>query len=89
MVARARHLAQFALSGRGDETGGEQAVGHELAQPHRIVLVGLAAGHMLNMVSVDHQQRELVFEQGIDGLPVLAGTLHGDMGDGVLAEPVA
>ena len=70
-------------------TGGEKAVGHELAQPHRIVLVGLATGHMFDMMGVDDQQSELLFQQGIDRFPVFAGAFHGDMGDAMRCQPVA
>jgi len=80
-------LAQVADRGRGHEALGDQAVAHQLRDPLRILHVGLAAGHVLDVMGVADDQVDVAFQHGVDRLPVDAGALHADVGDAVLSKP--
>jgi hypothetical protein len=49
----------------------------------------LRAGHVLDVLSVDQQQLEVVLEHVVDRLPVDARGLHRDVRDAETLEPVA
>ncbi len=80
-------LAQVADRRRRHEALGDQAVADQLRDPLGVLHVGLAAGHVLDVVGVAHGQVDVPFQHGIHRLPVNAGALHADVGDAVLSEP--
>jgi hypothetical protein len=51
---------------RRDEAGPNQAVFDHLRDPSRVGHVGLAAGHVVQVLGVDQPHLELVFEQVVD-----------------------
>jgi hypothetical protein len=61
----------------------------QLAEPLGVPDVGLATGHVLDVLGVDEPELEVVLEQVVDRLPVDAGRLHRDVGDAEPLEPVA
>jgi hypothetical protein len=86
--AVARQIPQVALRDRGDEAGLHQAMPHQFGQPPRIALVRLAPRHLLGMGRVDQEDREVAFQDVVDGLPILARAFHGHMRDAGLDQPV-
>ena len=81
LLARARQRAQLLHRRRRHEAGADQAVGQQVGQPHRVVDVGLAPGHVLDVRGVGQHQLEVAFEHMPHRLPVHAGGLHGDVLD--------
>jgi hypothetical protein len=78
---------------RADRLGRHQAAAQQaglqqLAQPLRVLDVGLAPGDLLDVPGVDQHQLEAVLEHRPDRLPVDAGRLHRDLLDGERLEPV-
>jgi hypothetical protein len=61
----------------------------QLAQPLGVLDVGLAPGHVLDVLGVDQRELEVILEQVVDGLPVDAGGLHRHVRDAEAREPVA
>ena len=51
-----RQLAQFALALRRNEGRRQQTVRHQFAEPLGILHVGLATGHMLDVLGIDDQK---------------------------------
>ena len=86
-AAVTHHLAQAADRGRGHEALGDQAVADQLRDPLGVLHVGLAAGHVLDVVGVADGQVDVPLQHGIHRLPVDAGALHADVGDAVLGQP--
>jgi len=64
-------------------------VGHEVGQPGRVVHVGLAARHGLDVLSIGQDENETIrlAQHGPDRLPVDARGLHGDVGDAITGQP--
>jgi hypothetical protein len=87
-AAVAGQVPQLADRWRWDEAGPDQAVLDHLRDPGRVGHVGLAAGHVVQMLGVDQPHLELVFEQVVHGLPVDPGGLHPGPGHPVLGQPV-
>jgi hypothetical protein len=79
---------QFADGLRGNEAGLEQATLQELGDPFAVLDVGLATGHLLDVLGIDQQQLELSFQDVEDRLPVHAGRFHGRMGHSLGGQPV-
>ena len=88
LLARARQRAQLLHRRRRHEAGADQAVGQQIGQPHRVVDVGLAPGHVLHVRGVGQHQLEVAFEHMPHRLPVHAGGLHRDVLDAEGVEPV-
>ena len=88
LLARARERAQLLHRHRRHEAGADQAVGQQVRQPHRVVDVGLAPGHVLDVRGVGQHQLEVAFEHVPHRLPVHAGGLHGDVLDAEGLQPV-
>ena len=82
-------IAQLADRGWGYEAGPDQAVLDHLRDRRRVGYVGLAAGHVVQVLGVDQPHLELVFEQVVDRFPVDPGGLHSRPGDLVFGQPVA
>ena len=80
-LAVAGQVAQLADRLGRHEAGPQQAVLEQLAIHWRVLDVGLAAGHVLDVLGVDQQQLEAALQQVEDRLPVDAGRLHRDVGD--------
>jgi hypothetical protein len=70
------------------QAGAQQAGLQQLAQPLRVLDVGLAPGDLLDVPGVDQRQLEAVLEHRPDRLPVDAGRFHRDLLDGERLEPV-
>src|SRR5215218_3812392 len=88
-LAIAGQVAQLADRFRRHEAGAHQPVLEQLAEPLGVLDVGLAAGHVLDVLGVDEPELEVVLEQVVDGLPVDAGGLHRNVRDAEPLEPVA
>ena len=88
LLAGAGQVAQRLHRRRRHEAGADQAVGQQVGQPHGVVHVGLAAGHVLDLRRVGQHQIERFGEHRPDRLPVDAGGLHGGVGDAVPGQPV-
>ena len=80
-------LAQVADRGRRHEAAGDQAVADQLGDPLGVLHVGLAAGHVLDVVGVADDQADVAFQHGIHRLPADAGAFHADVGGAVLGQP--
>lgn len=61
----------------------------EICDPLAVLYVGLATGHVLDVVRVADDDFEVVLEHGMDGLPIDARRLHGDVRAAVFTQPVA
>ena len=85
----AQKITQLADRRRRHEAGLDQAVADQVGDPRRIVHVGLASRHGLDVVRVGDDQGEMPFEDGVHRLPADAGALHADMAHPPLREPVA
>jgi hypothetical protein len=83
----AHQLAQVADRGRRHEALGDQTVADQLRNPLRVLHICLAAGHVLDVVGVAHDQVEVPLQHGVDRLPVHPRALHADVGDTVLGQP--
>ena len=67
----------------------QQAGLQQLAEPLRVLDVGLASGDLLDVPGVDEHQLEAVLEHRPHRLPVHAGRLHRDLLDPERLKPVA
>jgi hypothetical protein len=63
---------------RRDAAGLEQTVAQQIPPPIPVPGVGLPSGHGFDVVGVDQQDGQVVFQQIADRPPLDAGTLHGD-----------
>jgi hypothetical protein len=88
LLAGARERAQFLHGDRGHEARPDQAVGKQVGQPRRVIDVGLAPRHVLDMRRVGWRQLEVAFQDMPDRLPVHASRLHGDVLDAKAIEPI-
>jgi hypothetical protein len=86
-AAAAHQLAQVADRGRGDEAPADQSMADQPGGPLGVLHVGLAPGHVLDVVGVADDQLEVPLERGVDRLPADAGALHADVGDAVPGQP--
>ncbi len=73
--------------GRHDP-GAHQAVGDQLADPHRVGHVGLAPGDVVQVLGAGQPALDLVFQQVEDRPPVDPGRLHADQRDPLASQPV-
>src|SRR2546426_1048038 len=87
-LAIASEVAQFAQRRGWHEAAPQQPVLQQLGEPDAILHVGFPAGDLLDVGGVDQHTGHGLFEHVVDGLPVDAGALEGDMGDAVGLEPV-
>ena len=60
----------------------------QIGQPHGVVDIGLAPGHVLHVRGVGQHQLEVAFEHMPHRLPIHAGSLHRDMLDAEGLEPI-
>lgn len=88
LLSGARERAQLLHGHRWHETRADQAVGKQVGQPHRVVDVGLAPGHVLDLCGVGPHQLKVAVEHMPHGLPVHAGGLHGNVLGAQGFEPV-
>ena len=88
-LAIAGQVAQLADRLGRHEARAQEPMLEQLAQPLRVLHVGLAPGHVLDVLGVDQQQLEVVLEQVVDGLPVDARGLHRHVRDAETLQPVA
>jgi hypothetical protein len=63
---------------RRHETRAHQPVLDQLRDPQRIGDIGLAAGHIMQMLGVDDPHREVVLEDVVDRFPIHPGRFHPD-----------
>lgn len=70
-----------------DEARADEAVGEQVRDPHRVVHVGLATGHVLDVARVRQDEVEVAVQHVPDRLPVHARRLHRDVRDRVRGEP--
>jgi hypothetical protein len=87
-LAVAGQVAQLPDRPGWHEARADQAVLDQLADPHRIGHIRLAAGHVLEVLGVQQPALELILEQVVDRLPVHPGRLHPDHGDPEARQPV-
>ena len=66
----------------------DQAVRQQIGQPSRVVHIGLAPGHVLDMRRVGQHEFEVAFEHVPHGLPVHPGGFHRHLLDAEGFEPV-
>ena len=88
LLAGARERPQLLHGHRRHEAGADQAVGQQIGQPHRVVDIGLAPGHVLDVRGVGQHQLEVPFQHVPHRLPVHAGGLHRHVLDPEGVEPV-
>jgi hypothetical protein len=72
-----------------DERRADQPVLDQLADPHRVGHVGLAAGDVLEVLGVQQPHLEVVLQQVVHRLPIDPGRLHADHGNPEAGQPVA
>jgi hypothetical protein len=60
----------------------------ELGDPGDVLDVGLAAGHLRDVLGVDQQDVEAALQEVPDRPPVDTGRLHGDVGDAFGGQPI-
>jgi hypothetical protein len=70
-------LPQLPRGALGHEARPEQPMTQQVRQPFAVPHVRLAAGHRLDMLGIDQQQRERPFQHVVERLPVHARALHG------------
>jgi hypothetical protein len=87
LLAGAGEVAQRLDRHRRHEAGADQAMRQQVGQPRRVVHVGLAAGHVLDVPRVGEHQLERLGQNRPDRLPVDAGRFHRHVGDRVAAQP--
>ena len=87
-LAVADDVAQLAQRPRWHEARAHQSVLDQLADPLRVLDVGLASGDVAQVTRVQQPALELVLEQEVDGAPVDTGRLHPDHRHGEAAQPV-
>jgi hypothetical protein len=79
---------QLAQIARWNETAAHQTEAGQNGQPFGVEHVGLATGHMLDEMGIDHPGRDArVLQVGVDALPVDAGALHDHELDLQLGKP--
>jgi hypothetical protein len=88
-LAIADQGAQLTDRLRLHEARPHQPVLKQLAEPLGVLDVGLAAGHVLDVLGVNEPELEVVLEQVIDRPPLDARRLHRDVRDAEPHEPVA
>jgi hypothetical protein len=88
LLARAGEGARFLHRHGRHETGADQPMGEQIGEPHGVVDVGLAPGHVLDVRGVGQHQLEVPFEDVPDGLPVHARGFHAHLLDALGIEPV-
>jgi len=66
-------LVDTKLVRRRYQRGPNQSVRAEVSSPLGVGDVGLACGHRFGFAGVDQRQREMIFEQVVERLPVGAG----------------
>ena len=89
LFAGAQQAPQHLRFGIWHEAAPDQAMGQEIGQPGRVVDVGFAARHVLDVPGVrQHQLKISVTEDMPDWLPVDARGFHGHMGALFRGQPV-
>src|ERR1022692_346191 len=83
-----RQLAQVPLRCGRHKTSLQQSVLEQLRDPLRILNVGLAPWYLFDVLRVDQQDLELIFQQVPDRLPVDPRRFHGQMRYLLLGQPV-
>src|SRR5213076_2416102 len=73
----AGQVAQFANGLGGYKARSQQSMQQQIGNPLRILHVGLAPGHVLDVLCIGHDQLERSFQNGVDRFPVHPGALHG------------
>jgi hypothetical protein len=66
-------------SAEGTKLGREPPLLQQISNPLGILDVSLASSHGFDMLSIDHQQLEVAFQQIVDGFPEHPGALHRHM----------
>ena len=87
LLARAGEVAQRLHRGRRDEAGPNEPVREQVGEPNRVVHVGFAPGHGLDMPSIGQEKLEVFDQHRPDRLPVHAGGFHGHVRDLMAGEP--
>ncbi len=88
LLAGTGERAQLLHGSGGHEAGADQTMREQVGQPHRIVDVGLAPGHVLHVRGVGQHQLDVAFQDVPHRLPVHAGGLHGDVLNAQRLQPV-
>jgi len=87
-LAVAGQVAQLADRLGRHERGAHQAVLDQLADPLRILDVGLAAGHVAQVAGVREPARQRILQHVVDAPPVHPGRLHADQRHLLSDQPV-
>jgi hypothetical protein len=81
LLARTHKRAQVLDDRVRNKARPDQAAGHQIGNPHGVVDVRLAAGDVLEVGGIRHNEIEITVAQNVpDRLPIDPGRLHGDMG---------
>jgi hypothetical protein len=86
--AIAGQIAQVTLRLGWNEAGFQQAMHQQLGQPLGILDIGLAPGHMFDVLCVDQQHHNVALQQVVHRLPVLTRAFQGDVGHFPGQQPV-
>jgi len=54
-------------------------MGQQVGQPHGVIDIRLATGHVLDVCGVGQHQLEMAFENVPHGLPIHPGGFHADL----------
>jgi len=87
--AVAQEIAQLTDRLRRHEALRDQAVPQQVGNPLAVLHVGLATGHVLDVVRIADDDLEVVLEHSMDRLPVDARRLHADVRAAIFTQPVA
>jgi hypothetical protein len=87
-LAQSRQVTQSADLRWQHEARAHQPVLHQLADPLRVLDVGLASGDVAQVVRVEQPALKPIFERLKDGLPVHARCFHPDQRHPELRQPL-
>ena len=89
LFAVPRQVPQVPDRRGGDQAGAQQAAFEQLRQPLAVLHIRLAPGDLFEVLHIDQQHREAVFQQIVERLPIDARALHGDMRNPERLQPIA
>jgi hypothetical protein len=87
LLASTRQVTQCLHRHRRHKARSDEAMRQQVGQPHRVVHIGLAAGHVFDVHRIGEHQFEPLGEDGPDRLPVDPGRLHRDVSDRMARQP--
>jgi hypothetical protein len=88
LLAGAGKIAKLLYPCRRHEAAADQPVSEQIGDPHRVVHVGLATGHIADVLGIGKHQLEAPLEKMPDGFPVDTRCFHRYVRAAVRFEPV-